>query len=187
MTYWLNDLDCVAEYDSPAVTSTVAGQKKPDDKLGKPATAAEDQYGSKYKDAQTRPSSQWPDENTGNRGVDTARPTGIGAAGVQVPKNKDGLFSSSGNRGAPGSESAGNFVHGEGGHLGDPKISSEKPAAMEEDPYTPNDQSKVADPTGTGKTTIHGFSISFMVQQFRIWYRRFELVFCFCIEKRYTM
>ncbi|KAE9464896.1 hypothetical protein C3L33_03213, partial [Rhododendron williamsianum] len=87
--------DTGPKYDSPAVTSTVAGQKKPDDKLGKPD-------GSKYTDAQTRPSSQWPDENTGNRG-----------------------------------------------HLGDPKISSEKPAAMEEDPYTPNDQSKVADPTGT--------------------------------------
>ncbi|KAG5558569.1 hypothetical protein RHGRI_008495 [Rhododendron griersonianum] len=142
--------DTGPKYDSPADTSTVAGQKKPDDKLGKPATAAEDQYGSKYKDAQTRPSSQWPDENTGNHGVDTARPTGIGAAGVQVPKNKDGLFSSSGNLGAPGSESAGNFVHGEGGHLGDPKISTETPAAMEEDPYTPNDRSKVADSTGAG-------------------------------------
>ncbi|XP_058205908.1 uncharacterized protein LOC131319581 isoform X2 [Rhododendron vialii] len=142
--------DTVPKYESPAVTSTVAGQKKPDDKLGKPATAAEDQYGSKYTDAQTRPSSQWPDENTDNRGVDTARPTGMGAAGVQVPKNRDGLFSSSGALGAPGSESAGNFVHGDGGHMGDPKISSETPAAMEEDPYKPDYQSKVADPTGAG-------------------------------------
>lgn len=164
MTYWLHDLDCVAEYDSPAVTSTVSGEKKPDDKLGKPATVAEDKYGSKYTDAQTRPSSQWPDENTGNRGVNPARPTGMGAAGVQVPENKDSLFSSSGTLGTPASESAGNFVHGEGGHMGDPRISSETPAAMEEDPYTPDYQSKVADPTGAGKTTIHGFSISFMVQ-----------------------
>ncbi|KAI8564792.1 hypothetical protein RHMOL_Rhmol03G0209800 [Rhododendron molle] len=140
--------DTVPKYESPAVTSTAAGQKKPDDKLGKPATAAEDQYGSKYTDAQTRPSSLWPDDNTSNRGVNTARPTGMGAAGVHVPENRDGAFPSSGTLGTPGSESAGNFVHGEGGHMGDPRISTETPAAMEEDPYTPDHQTKVAHPTG---------------------------------------
>ncbi|KAH7848204.1 hypothetical protein Vadar_029093 [Vaccinium darrowii] len=150
--------DSVPMYESPAVMNPAAGQN-PSGNLEKPTVAAEDRHDSKYPDPQTRPFSQWQDEDTGKYGGSTGRSTAMGVADVHMPAKQDGSFSSSGTFGTPGSESAANFVPGEGaGHTGQrPKISMETPTGMEEDPHSPKDrpdvasyQSKVTDPTGAG-------------------------------------
>ncbi|MGJ2543705.1 hypothetical protein ACR8G9_22180, partial [Salmonella enterica subsp. enterica serovar Paratyphi A] len=146
-------------HESVPVTNTVAGQN-PGGNLEKPTVAAENRYDSKYQDPQTRQFSQGQDEDIGKYGGSTGSSALMGVADVHVPEKPDDSFSpSAGTFGTPGSESAGNFVHGEGaGHTGQrPKISMETPTCMEEDPPAPKDGpeasnylSKIDDPTGAG-------------------------------------
>ncbi|KAH7854401.1 hypothetical protein Vadar_013377 [Vaccinium darrowii] len=134
--------------------------KNPSGNLEKPTVAAENRYDSKYQDPQTRQFSQGQDEDIGKYGGSTGSSTLMGVADVHVPEKPDDSFSpSAGTFGTPGSESAGNFVHGEvAGHTGQrPKISMETPTCMEEDPPKPKDGpeasnylSKIDDPTGAG-------------------------------------